>query len=118
MHNVYGVQLVALSVAALNVPAAQLLQTWFTLDVPAVEMYCPAVQPVYGVQAATILVVASVGVGVPVPTVATLNVPAAHGKQVGATDRLATGLEYWPATQLVGYGTHAALVGALMVLGL
>ncbi len=92
----------ASTVSALKVPVAQLEQTWFVLEVPTVETYCPAVQAVYGVHSATVLVVANVGVGVPVPTVATLNLPAGQGTQIGATDRLATGLEYWPATQLVG----------------
>ncbi len=37
-----------------------------------------------------------------------LNVPVGQAVHVGGTDELATGLEYWPEPQFVGYGRQTA----------
>jgi hypothetical protein len=95
-------------VTVLIVPAAQAVQIWLVLGVPAVETYCPGLQVVKAVHAATAFVVA----GVPA---ATLKVPVGQAKQVGGDEALATGFEYCPAMQLGPYGRHAATLAALIV---
>jgi hypothetical protein len=63
--------------AAEYVPAAQFMQTWFVLAVPAVAMYCPAGQAVQATHAVALLAALNWPAGQAVHTRSVVPVPAA-----------------------------------------